>query len=73
MHLVRLNESINLKDTIPHTLLPVIYCMNTWWMYFTPPRSTRHSAVLCPHSEIAHCLLLYLRSVYLASTARSAV
>ena len=31
------------------------YCRNTWWMFFTPPRSTRHSAVVCPPSDATHC------------------
>ena len=48
-------------------MLIVAYCINTWWMFFKAPRSTRHSVVVSPTSDTAHS------PVYCPSTARSAV
>ena len=61
-----------LKHTVPHTMLPVIYCITMWCMLRTPPRSTRHSAVVWKLTDAAHCPPYCPRLVYSPSTARSA-
>ena len=62
---------MTLKDTVPHTLLSVANCTNTWWMFFTPPRSTLHSAVwLCCCGTQSHPYTERLD--FRPSTARSA-
>ena len=50
-------------------VLPAIYCMNTWCMFYTPwsPASS------CCLSDAAHCFPYSIRSVYRLSTARSVV
>ena len=63
---------MKLKDRVPHRTLYVANCTNTWWMFFTPPKSTRHSA-LCSQYDPAHCPAHQRRFVYCPSTARSAL
>ena len=50
---------------MPNIDLPT--CMSTWWMFFTPPKSTRHSTVVSSPPDSAH------GAVYRPFTARSAV
>ena len=35
-------------------MFPVAWCITMWWMYCTPPKSTRHSVILYPFSDTAH-------------------
>ena len=56
---------------IPHNMLPVKYCKNIWWMLYTLPRSTRHSAVSFPLDSV-HCPSLFGGCAFRPSTARSA-
>lgn len=55
-----------------HATFSVLYCVKMWCILRTLPRSTRHSAVDCPTSDITHCPPLVERSEYRPSTASSA-
>lgn len=61
----------NTMITVPHAKLSVRYCIKIWWMLYTLPRSTRHSAVDLVFPEIVHCPPPAERSVYRPSTALS--
>lgn len=56
---------------IRQIIFSFMYCIKTWWILITCPRSTCDSAVDCPAPDIAHCCPEEDKSDFWPSTARS--